>query len=68
MKIDKHLLKQAKQTMKTAGTVIGPDSALHNQLIKALSDLSSAARSIRNMAEYLERHPDSLLRGKSGRR
>ena len=61
-------LKQASSSLKTAQSVIGPDSPLHHELLKALKDLSAAARSIRTMAEYLERHPDSLLRGKSGRR
>ena len=61
-------LKQATTTLKSAQSVIAPDSPLHHELLKALKDLSAAARSIRTMAEYLERHPDSLLRGKPGRR
>lgn len=61
-------LKQATATLKTAQNIISPDSPLHHELLKALKDLSAAARSIRTMAQYLERHPDSLLRGKPGRR
>jgi len=61
-------LKQASATLKTAQSLIGPGSPLHHELLKALKDLSAAARSIRVMAQYLERHPDSLLRGKSSRR
>jgi paraquat-inducible protein B len=31
-----------------------------------LKELTGAARSIRVFADYLERHPDALLRGRSG--
>ena len=61
-------LTQATKTLKTAERIISQNSPLHQELLRALKDLSSAARSIRIMAEYLERHPDSLLRGKSSRR
>jgi len=63
-----HTLRQATSALKSAEDVISQDSPLHHEILKALKDLSAAARSIRIMAEYLERHPDSLLRGKSSRR
>jgi paraquat-inducible protein B len=31
-----------------------------------LKELAGAARSIRVLADYLERHPEALLRGKPG--
>jgi paraquat-inducible protein B len=31
-----------------------------------MQELTRAARSIRVFADYLERHPEALLRGKSG--
>jgi paraquat-inducible protein B len=34
------------------------------ELRKTLKELSSASRSIRNWADYLERHPEALIRGK----
>jgi len=40
------------------------DSGLSRELNKTLQELSAAARSIRFMADYIERHPESLLRGK----
>ncbi len=36
------------------------------RLNKMLDDFSAAARSLRNWADYLERHPEALLRGKGG--
>ena len=43
------------------------DGPLGRQLLNTLSELSSAARSIRIMADYLEQHPEALLKGKGGR-
>lgn len=36
------------------------------QLDQTLDDVSSAAKAMRNFADYIERHPESLLRGKGG--
>jgi len=33
---------------------------------EALQELTRAARAMRSMSEYLERHPEALIRGKSG--
>lgn len=33
---------------------------------KALTDISDAARSVQNLADYLEQHPESLIKGKRG--
>jgi paraquat-inducible protein B len=38
------VLREAKKTMKTAGPVIAPDSALHNRHIKALSGPQTTGR------------------------
>jgi paraquat-inducible protein B len=39
---------------------VGPESAL-DETLEALKD---AARSIRNLTDYLERHPEAVLTGK----
>jgi len=41
------------------------DETIYN-LNKTLSNISDAAQSIQNLADYLERHPESLIRGKRG--
>ena len=41
------------------------DETLFN-LNKTLSDISDAAQSIQNLADYLERHPESIIKGKRG--
>jgi paraquat-inducible protein B len=43
----------------------GKDSSTNQELRKALDEIREAARSIRVLTEYLQRHPESLLRGKS---
>jgi paraquat-inducible protein B len=42
------------------------DSRLGYEALRMLRDLSDAARSIKVLVDYLERHPDALLRGKGG--
>jgi paraquat-inducible protein B len=55
-------LKQSEQTLQ----VISPDSPLITELNKTLHQLSATSRSLRNLSDYLERHPESLIRGKTG--
>ncbi len=42
-------------------------SEVRFKLAKALEEISAAARSIRMLAEYLERHPESVLQGRQKR-
>jgi len=58
---------QVRATFKGVQGVVAPDTGLYNDLKRALTEVSSAARSIRDMADYLERHPDALIRGKGGK-
>jgi len=60
-------LEQAKTTMQTIDTLADEDSEVIYTLNTALEEIAMAARSIRTVAEYLERHPESLLRGKGGK-
>jgi paraquat-inducible protein B len=61
-------LRQARTVLKSADGVVSPDSALQTELKRMLRELSAAARSIRLMADYLERHPEALIQGKGGLR
>ena len=56
------VLKQSEQTLQA----YSPDSPLVTELNKTLREFSSTSRSFRNLSDYLERHPESLLRGKTG--
>jgi len=54
----------AQAAANSANSAIGPDSALASELPGLLQQVSEAARSVRELADYLDRHPESLLRGR----
>lgn len=58
-------LSQTTQNLSVATTNLSPrmNDTLDN-LNQTLSDMSEAALSLRNLTDYLERHPESLLKGK----
>jgi paraquat-inducible protein B len=56
--------KQADKTLVEIRGLVGEDSPTTAELTKTLKELSGAARSIRIWADYLERHPEALIRGK----
>ena len=58
-------LIQAQSTLATFEEVAGKDSQVRYRLSAALKELASAARSVRDLADYLERHPEALLQGKN---
>ncbi len=57
-------LKKAEVALDGIGGAVGEDSRLRFELSNALKELATAARSVRTLADYLDRHPDALLRGK----
>lgn len=54
------------QSADAAQGLLGEDSPLRYDVQGLLRELGQAARSIRVFADYLERHPEALLRGKKG--
>jgi paraquat-inducible protein B len=60
----RNMLKQAEVTLNTVNNASSPRGEIGNQLQDVLKEVAAAARSVRVMAEYLERHPDAMLRGK----
>jgi paraquat-inducible protein B len=46
-------------------TLVGKDAPAQQELRDALQEITRAARSLRVLADYLERHPESLIRGKT---
>ena len=53
--------KAVEDLRKTLGTV---DQTVGPQATNALGEVSKAAQSLKALADYLERHPESLLKGK----
>jgi len=56
---------QADRTLKSIENVVGENSITTVELTETLKEFSSAARSIRNLADYLNRHPETIVRGKT---
>jgi paraquat-inducible protein B len=59
-------LTEAQAAMKNAKDLLAQDAPLQSDLGATLLQLSRAAKSVTALVEYLERHPESLLRGKPG--
>ncbi len=51
----------------SAQGMLDADSPLRYGLLKAIEDLAAAAKSLRYLADSLERNPEAVIRGKHGR-
>ena len=60
--------KRLDDLAATATETIRPGSPLHTELINALREIAAVSRSVRALADDLEKNPDSILFGKSGGR
>jgi paraquat-inducible protein B len=49
----------------TEATLVGPSAPGQQELRNAMQELGRAARSLRVLADYLELHPEALIRGKT---
>ncbi|AXW87446.1 MCE family protein [Lonsdalea britannica] len=58
------LLKQMRQTAETANGLMAEDSPIMMTLGQNLQELLRALRSMRTLADQIERHPESLLQGR----
>ena len=60
-------LTQSSQNLdRTLAKVAGSSDETIASLNEALHEISDAAKSLQNLTDYLERHPESLLKGKKG--
>ena len=57
-------MKDARKTISSAERTLAEDSPLQTDMRQMLQELTRAAGSVRVLTDYLERHPESLLRGK----
>lgn len=56
--------KQARLTLSTVQTTIEPNSPINYQALQTLQDVSAAAHSIKELADYLQRNPSAIIRGR----
>lgn len=59
-------LEKAQGTLSSIDDMTAPGSPVRYELVNALKELGAAARSMRVLADYLERHPEALIQGKGG--
>ncbi|MDB5768252.1 MAG: Paraquat-inducible protein [Collimonas fungivorans] len=58
-------LRDAHQTLQTANETLAPNAPLQQDTRRMMQELTRSAASLRNLTDYLERHPEALLRGKA---
>lgn len=70
--LDTQLAPQARETLAAAQRTFGAaqstlqqDSPLQSDMHQALTQLTQTLQTLNALADYLERHPESLLRGKA---
>lgn len=61
----KATLAEARQTFATASQTLSQQSPMQQELQGTLREVSRAAHSVRELTDYLEQHPEALLRGKT---
>ncbi|MGD8283631.1 MAG: MlaD family protein [Desulfobacterales bacterium] len=57
-------LERVQQSLVSAEKMLNADSPLQVKLRMSLDEIGGAARSLRLLVDYLERHPEALIRGK----
>src|SRR5215831_16183115 len=57
-------LEQAQGTLLAVQTVLGPGSPVDYELTQTLEETGDAARSLRQLTDYLQRNPSSVIRGR----
>ncbi len=57
-------LKQVQTTLAHLQSTVEPESPLNYQLAQTLRDVSSAAGAVHELADYLDRNPNALIRGR----
>jgi paraquat-inducible protein B len=59
-------LEQARKALGNAEKTLSSEAPVQTDLRDTLVEVSRAARTLQELADYLSRHPESLLRGKKG--
>ncbi|PFH07997.1 paraquat-inducible protein B [Collimonas sp. PA-H2] len=61
-------LQDARQTLRAANDTLAPDAPLQQDTRRMMQEITRSTASLRALTDYLERHPEALLRGKTDSR
>jgi paraquat-inducible protein B len=56
----------AEATLNSTQDLVGRESQVRRDLTELMRELKDTARALRVLADYLDRHPEALIRGKGG--
>ena len=59
------MVQQAEKTLQQLEKSASDQGSMGGELINTMRELAAAARAVRSVADYLERHPEALLQGKA---
>ena len=58
------VMEEAERTLGSVRAMVDTNSAARNETKRLLIELTETAQAIRMIVDYLERHPEALIRGK----
>lgn len=58
-------LDDARKTMQSTQTILASDAPMQQDIRRAVQQMTRAAASLQMMSDYIEQHPESLIRGKA---
>lgn len=61
-------LKEARRSLENVNALLSTDSPSGTNLERTLRELTGAARSLRNLGDYLQAHPNALIGGRGADR
>ncbi|MDB5800883.1 MAG: mammalian cell entry protein [Rhodocyclales bacterium] len=61
----KRTIEEARQTVSRAERLLQQDSPLQVEMRDTLREVGRSAQSLRTLTDYLDRHPEALIRGKT---
>lgn len=57
-------LDEVRKTLRSSESILSSDSPMQQDVRRAVQQMTRAAASVQLMADYIEQHPESLIRGK----
>ncbi len=61
----KRTVEEARETMSHAERLLQQDSPLQGEMLDTLREVGRSAQSLRTLTDYLDRHPEALIRGRT---